>query len=179
MSGSSQNLDRAPDTPASPWDANDAFQLSGRRSHAIPFLVDGEPVQAEVTYGSGGLSVAVDGVAAALDAAAFDAPDGVYVLRHGRQTMVRRALLGAGAMDGADGDGIIKAPMHGKVLAILVAGGQSVVKGQRLAIIEAMKMEHALTAPHAGTVTGVLVSAGGQVAEGAKIMAIEPASEAN
>jgi 3-methylcrotonyl-CoA carboxylase alpha subunit len=69
--------------------------------------------------------------------------------------------------------------MHGKVLALLVAEGDSVVKGQRLAIIEAMKMEHALTAPHAGTVTGISIAAGGQIAEGAKVMTIEPASDAN
>ena len=42
--------------------------------------------------------------------------------------------------------------MHGKVLAVLVAEGDKVEKGQRLAIIEAMKMEHALTAPRAGRV---------------------------
>ena len=41
--------------------------------------------------------------------------------------------------------------MHGKVLAILVEDGERVTSGQRLAIIEAMKMEHALTAPIDGT----------------------------
>jgi 3-methylcrotonyl-CoA carboxylase alpha subunit len=48
-----------------------------------------------------------------------------------------------------------------------------VAKGQRVAIIEAMKMEHALVAPHAGTVADVAVAAGTQVAEGAKVLAIE------
>jgi 3-methylcrotonyl-CoA carboxylase alpha subunit len=172
-----RNLDREPDTPASPWDADDAFQLSGRRNLAIPIVVDGEPVQAELASGPGGPTVVVDGTPAALDAAAFDAPDGVYVLRGGRQTVVRPGHSGAGAMDGAAGDGVIKAPMHGKVLALLVAEGHSVVKGQRLAIIEAMKMEHALIAPLAGTVTGISVAAGGQVAEGAKLMTIESAGE--
>ena len=121
----------------------------------------------------------VDGEAAALDAVMFESPDSVYVLRHGRQTVVRRSPAGNGALDGAGGDGLIKAPMHGKVLALLVAEGDSVVKGQRLAIIEAMKMEHALTAPHDGTVAGISVAAGGQVAEGAKVMTIEPANEAD
>ena len=69
--------------------------------------------------------------------------------------------------------------MHGKVLELLVAEGESVVKGQRLAIIEAMKMEHALVAPNAGTVTGVAVATGSQVAEGARLMVIKPASETN
>ncbi len=91
----------------------------------------------------------------------------------GRQTVVRRADLGAGDLDHADGDGEIKAPMHGKVLALLVGNGEQVEKGQRLAIIEAMKMEHTLTAPRAGRVAGIAVSAGSQVAEGARLMTIE------
>jgi 3-methylcrotonyl-CoA carboxylase alpha subunit len=61
------------------------------------------------------------------------------------------------------------------VLALLVAEGDMVVKGQRLAIIEAMKMEHALTAPRAGRISGIAVAGGSQVAEGAKLMAIESA----
>jgi hypothetical protein len=45
--------------------------------------------------------------------------------------------------------------MHGKLIALFVAAGEAVVKGQRLAIVEAMKMEHVLTAPRDGTVTEV------------------------
>ena len=138
----------------------------------IPLLVDGEPATATVTYGSAGL-VAVDGVPAALDAIGIEAPDAVYVLRNGRQTVVRRADLGAGDLDHADGGGEIKAPMHGKVLALLVSAGDSVAKGQRLAIIEAMKMEHALVAPRDGRVSEVAVAAGSQVAEGARLMTVE------
>jgi 3-methylcrotonyl-CoA carboxylase alpha subunit len=80
----------------------------------------------------------------------------------------------AGDLDRTDGDGEIKAPMHGKVLALLVGNGEQVEKGERLAIIEAMKMEHTLTAPRAGRVTGIAVSAGNQVAEGARLMMIGP-----
>ena len=122
-----------------------------------------------------GPTVAVDGVPAALDATAIEAADAIYVLRHGRQTVVRRADLGSGDLDHGDGDGQIRAPMHGKVLALLVSDGERVEKGQRLAIIEAMKMEHALVAPHAGRVAGIAVAAGSQVAEGARLMTIETA----
>ena len=65
--------------------------------------------------------------------------------------------------------------MHGKVLAILVEKGAAVAKGQRVALIEAMKMEHALTAPMAGTVAEVAAAAGSQIAEGAKVMVIAAA----
>jgi 3-methylcrotonyl-CoA carboxylase alpha subunit len=65
--------------------------------------------------------------------------------------------------------------MHGKVLAVLVEKGAQVAKGQRLAVIEAMKMEHALVAPVDGQVTEISVAAGSQVAEDAKVMVINAA----
>ena len=46
---------------------------------------------------------------------------------------------------------LLKAPMHGKVLQLFVGAGEAVAGGQRLAVIEAMKMEHTLRAPFAGT----------------------------
>jgi 3-methylcrotonyl-CoA carboxylase alpha subunit len=64
--------------------------------------------------------------------------------------------------------------MHGKVLAILVQPGASVSKGERLAVVEAMKMEHALLAPFAGTVAQISAAPGDQVVEGATVMSIEP-----
>jgi 3-methylcrotonyl-CoA carboxylase alpha subunit len=68
-------LDRPPDAPASPWDATDGFQLAGVRATTLPLLIDGEPVDAHVTYGANGPTVAVDGVPAALDATAIEAAD--------------------------------------------------------------------------------------------------------
>jgi 3-methylcrotonyl-CoA carboxylase alpha subunit len=76
------------------------------------------------------------------------------------------------AQDGAGG--LVRAPMHGKVLAILVEKDASVARGQRVAIIEAMKMEHTLTAPTDGVVSEIAVADNAQVAEGAKIMLITP-----
>jgi 3-methylcrotonyl-CoA carboxylase alpha subunit len=160
----------------SPWDATDGFQLSGIRTTTLTLAADGEPVTAEIRYGAGGMSVAVEGEKAASDARAIEAGGAVYVLRHGRQTKVtRRNLAAAGAENGTGG--VIRAPMHGKVLALLVDEGAAVVRGQRLAIIEAMKMEHTLTAPIDGTVAGIAVTANSQVAEGATIMTIEDAGK--
>ena len=53
--------------------------------------------------------------------------------------------------------------MHGKVLALLVEKGASVTKGQRVAVVEAMKMEHALVAPGDGVVAEVAAKEGAQV----------------
>ena len=60
-------------------------------------------------------------------------------------------------------DGNILAPMPGKVIAVDVAEGQQVEAGQRLLVLEAMKMEHALTAPFAGVVADLAATVGGQV----------------
>ena len=70
--------------------------------------------------------------------------------------------------------GLVRAPMHGKVLAVLVEQGAHVSRGQRLAIIEAMKMEHTLTAPLDGIVAEIAVEKDAQVAEGAKVILIAP-----
>ena len=50
-------------------------------------------------------------------------------------------------------------------------------KGEVLVVLEAMKMEHALTAPRDGVVAEVLVAAGAQVTDGALLLALEPGDE--
>ncbi len=168
---------RAPDAPPSPWDADDGFQFSGSRTLKLPLIADGETVTADIAYGPQGTSIAVGGEKPAADAVALSAGEAVYVLRHGRQTKVTlRDLALDEAGDGGAG-GLVRAPMHGKVLALLVEQGASVTRGQRLAIIEAMKMEHTLTAPIDGTVAEIAVQTETQVAEGAKLMTIEPPAE--
>ncbi len=161
----------------SPWAASDGFQLGGTRSHAVPVVIDGESAVATVSYGANGTRVAVEGAAPATDARVFEADDEAYVLRHGRQTRVRIKDFATATAEAGAGDGVIKAPMHGRVLEVDVAVGDRVAAGQRLAVIEAMKMEHTLRAPFAGTVTEVPVGAGQQVVEGAQIMVIEPSEQ--
>jgi 3-methylcrotonyl-CoA carboxylase alpha subunit len=169
------SLGREPDAPPSPWDSGDAFQFSGERRLALPILAEGKAVVAQVVYGPAGATVTIEGIASAADAVTVDAGDAVYVLRHGRQTKVtlRDLTLEEGGDHGQGG--LVRAPMHGKVLSILVEQGAHVARGQRLVIIEAMKMEHTLTAPIDGTVAEIAVAADAQVAEGAKVMVIEPA----
>jgi 3-methylcrotonyl-CoA carboxylase alpha subunit len=172
--------DAPADDPAeanSPWAANDGFQLGGTRSHAVPVTIDGESAVATVSYGGDGMRVAIEGAAPATDARVFETDNEAYVLRHGRQTRVRIKDFATATAETGAGDGVIKAPMHGRVLEVDVAVGDGVAAGQRLAVIEAMKMEHTLRAPFAGTVTEVPVAAGQQVVEGAQIMVIEPSEQ--
>ncbi|MGE3145109.1 MAG: biotin carboxylase N-terminal domain-containing protein [Pseudorhodoplanes sp.] len=157
----------------SPWDVNDGFQLSGERDSVMPLVVDGRNVDALVRYRSDGKRISIDGQGPDADSTVIDAGKAVYVLRNGRQTMVALRDFEAGDAEHQDGDGLVRAPMHGKILALLVENGARVSKGQRVAVIEAMKMEHGLTAPHDGLVKDIAVAAGAQVAEGAKIMVVE------
>jgi 3-methylcrotonyl-CoA carboxylase alpha subunit len=157
----------------SPWDSRDGFQLGGKRTVTLPIVADGETAMASVTYGAWGTEVAVDGVPAASDAKVFAAGADVYVLHQGRQTRVHLKDFAAPAAGDSGGDGVITAPMHGKVLEILAQPGDRVTAGQRLAVIEAMKMEHTLRAPFDSTVARVSAAAGAQVVEGAEIMVLE------
>ncbi|TXC74013.1 acetyl/propionyl/methylcrotonyl-CoA carboxylase subunit alpha [Sphingorhabdus soli] len=82
---------------------------------------------------------------------------------------------GSGA--GAASDGAIVSPMPGKIIAVEVAEGQKVTKGDRLVTLEAMKMEHSLVAPFDGTVAELNARPGGQVSEGTLLVQIEAAGE--
>lgn len=63
--------------------------------------------------------------------------------------------------------------MPGLVKAVFVAPGQEVAEGDRLAILEAMKMEHTMLAARAGQVAEVLVAEGAQVEAGAALIRLE------
>jgi biotin carboxyl carrier protein len=63
--------------------------------------------------------------------------------------------------------------MHGQLLSIEVGAGAAVVKGQRIAVLEAMKMQHEITAPGDGTVVEVSAGEGKQIGAGDPIMLIE------
>lgn len=66
-------------------------------------------------------------------------------------------------------------PMPGRVVSVHVHPGQSVVAGDRLAVLEAMKMEHTLTAAVDGVVAEVLVREGDQVEAGAPLVVLDEA----
>ncbi len=86
-------------------------------------------------------------------------------------------LLDPLAIDGSsDPSGRTLAPMPGLVKSVLVSPGTAVAAGDRLAILEAMKMEHTLTAGQDGVVAEVLVAEGDQVEAGAALIILEEPS---
>ena len=72
---------------------------------------------------------------------------------------------------GASGDAV-RAPINGKVARVFVKEGDAVEKGDRLAVVEAMKMEHVLHAPRAGTISKVAATEGAQVNQGALLVSL-------
>jgi 3-methylcrotonyl-CoA carboxylase alpha subunit len=79
------------------------------------------------------------------------------------------------AAEAAEASDITVAPMPGLVKAVFVTVGDVVAPGDRLAVLEAMKMEHTLSASRAGRVAELLTEAGAQVQSGAALIRLEDA----
>jgi 3-methylcrotonyl-CoA carboxylase alpha subunit len=161
----------------SPWLVADAFSLLPRLPLGLPLLVDGEKVEARIEWHEEGARVSLPGHEIGEgehEISLAQAEPGTWLALHrGRQTAVSLYDPFAVDLDAAGGSGgVVKAPMHGKLVALFVQPGELVTKGQRLAIVEAMKMEHVLTAPRDGTVSEVVGQPGAQVAEGAKVVVL-------
>jgi geranyl-CoA carboxylase alpha subunit len=90
---------------------------------------------------------------------------------------VRETLYAPRAKAGAAGsiETEVRAPMNGKVVAVLVAEGQAIERGQRLVVVEAMKMQHEMTAGASGTVARLAVKPGDQVATRQLLVELKPA----
>ena len=104
----------------------------------------------------------------------------VLAHEHSLEVRVGGLTFHFGLRDNAEGDkgalprdGKLMAPMPGKVLGIFVKPGQSVEAGDRLLVLEAMKMEHRLTAPAAGTVKAVHIGENDQVPEGRLLIELD------
>jgi 3-methylcrotonyl-CoA carboxylase alpha subunit len=68
------------------------------------------------------------------------------------------------------GGGKIVAPIPGRIAGVLVAAGETVSRGQKLVVLEAMKMELALSAPADGLVEAVRCAVGDMVEEGRELV---------
>ena len=163
----------------SPWSVPDGYQMLGTRQVGVPLRVDGERVDAREVFrpGASGVSTVTVGDRDLWSDDRIDhdveVPHGVYVFRNGRQTLVQPYDPFDVDLEHMDQGGSVKAPMHGKLIAVFVKAGDKVEKGQRLAIVEAMKMEHVLLAPADGEVAEIAAEPGAQVAEGARLIGLK------
>ena len=81
-------------------------------------------------------------------------------------------LYVGGEGDEGDGGGL-RAPMPGKIIALLAEAGAPVDKGAPLLVLEAMKMEHTISAPRKGRVKAFRFAPGDQVSDGVELVDFE------
>ncbi|MFP5486975.1 MAG: biotin/lipoyl-containing protein, partial [Acidimicrobiia bacterium] len=180
-----------------PWSALVGWRLGGTAPTRLVFDVAGSarssvsivrvPEGADVSVDDGpvrrcslerdarGERVVVDGVVHPI---ALAAAAGVVHVAVGGESWALTRVVARGVAEsatGGAGDGVVRSPMPGTVIAVQVAVGDEVASGDVVAIVEAMKMEHALRAPTDGTVAEVLVAVGAPVALDQPLLRVESA----
>ena len=141
------------------------------------YLLHGRKHEVRVSRTVEGWSAVVDGVengpaSFGRDWSSQAFARGVVVTHNGRRWVFlreRRRRTGAGRSR-SSGANVLRAPMPGTIIEVLVSVGEEVEAGQTLAVMEAMKIEHLLTAPSGGVVTAVHTSAGASVDEDAVLI---------
>ncbi len=182
-------------------EGNDPFsRRDGWRSHGVnvrrfEFEFHSEPAKAELTYlHDGSLSLSVGDATGLLvfiktaqgtdvqfagqrsNAMVYRQGEVAHVFAATGATQITMIDMLAHAGQGPTEGGRLSAPMPGKVVSFGVKAGDKVVKGQPLAVMEAMKMEHTIAAPADGVVEELLYAPGDQVAEGAELLKLAVAA---
>jgi 3-methylcrotonyl-CoA carboxylase alpha subunit len=174
-----------------PFARRDGWRAFGVAVRRFGFEFAGAPLQAQLTYehdGSlmlalpeqqGRLSVLSTGTGLDVQfgslrstAFAYRLADWVHIFTPQGATRILEIDLLAHAGDRQAEGGRLTAPMPGKVLSFAVKSGDTVRRGQALAVLEAMKMEHTIAAPADGTVAELLYAPGDQVSEGAELLTL-------
>ncbi len=166
--------------PEAAWSAATRLLLGGRTS-GDGFRLNAAPT-ARVTAGEETQTIRLVPGSATLRSASVVVGDTVHLDIAGRSVAFRispppdvdRAASAAAAAHGS-GPAELVAPMPGQVLSIGAPVGTIVEVGDTVVVLEAMKMEHAVTAPRTGVIRDVFVGAGDQVARGQPLAVVEPA----
>ncbi len=158
--------------------------VGGKEYRILPkddgtFLIDGEDRGIGLSsLGNGRYSALVKGRSISITVSGSD-PDRSFlvngkpvtvVVESERSRMLRKLNAGSGDEQGALE---IRAPMPALVSSVLVNAGDSVMAGQGLIILEAMKMENEIKAHRNGTVDKILVSKGKSVEKGELLLVLE------
>ncbi|MFC7395703.1 biotin carboxylase N-terminal domain-containing protein [Chelatococcus sp. GCM10030263] len=153
-----------PDAPNDPWTALAGFRMAA-------------PAWREIAVEVAGRShlVTLDEAAQSGASRAVTLPSGERVLFRDGEAWTFGLPRPDRAAGGAAADGSLLAPMPGRVIAVDTQAGARVRQGDRLVVLEAMKMEQGLVAPFDGVVAELKASVGAQVSEGALLVRIEKA----
>jgi 3-methylcrotonyl-CoA carboxylase alpha subunit len=185
--------DEAAQAGSDPFSRRDGWRSHGEFVRRFAFVFGGEPVSAQLRYAHDGVLYLTVGEGEAAVAGTLQwrvAGAGLEVAFNGMRTELRVDWQGetahvfaaqgatqiveidllAHAGEAASEGGRLTAPMPGKVVSFAVKAGDNVKKGQALAVLEAMKMEHTIAAPADGQVAELLYAPGDQVVEGAELL---------
>jgi 3-methylcrotonyl-CoA carboxylase alpha subunit len=176
-----------------PWSARDGWRLFGAATRRFDLEAGGTHHEVLLSrHHRGGMTLTVEGEATEFAVQSSDAEthelflgterlrvktyaqgERVAVFAPQGSAVLTEVDLIAHAGDGPAEGGRLTAPMPGKLVAFLAKAGDSVAKGQPLAVMEAMKMEHTISAPRDGTVAELLFAVGDQVSDGAELLKLE------
>jgi 3-methylcrotonyl-CoA carboxylase alpha subunit len=177
----------------SPWRLHDGWRLAGEADYALAWSDAGIERKAEFHFGRAGLSFTADETTTTLKLVSREATrilfecgasrieadiarDGdEFVVAIDRQSWRLRALDPLARRPGAEIDPArLVAPVHGRVLDVLVSPGSKVTRGQALLLLECMKLEYRVAAPADGLVEALHYAAGDVVEEGAQLVTFVP-----
>ena len=178
---------------ADPWSARDGWRMFGSATRRFDLEAGGTHHEVLLArHHRGGMTLTVAGEAIDFAVQSQDAETHELFLDSERLRVKtyaqgeRVAVFGAAgsavltevdliahAGDGAAEGGRLTAPMPGKLVAFLAKAGDTVTKGQPLAVMEAMKMEHTISSPRDGKVAELLFAVGDQVGDGAELLKLE------
>jgi 3-methylcrotonyl-CoA carboxylase alpha subunit len=180
--------------PYSPWHSTGGWRLNDDNYHVMTFRDGEDTVDVTIHYRTGMVLLDLPGDGAPVTASGeIDADgdvianlDGVRikatVVRHGEElTIISGGASHLLVLDDPaaraelqePSGGSLKAPMPGRVVVLNAKPGDVVSRGATLMVLEAMKMEHAVTAPSDGTVARIHYDVGEQVEEGAVLVSFE------
>ncbi|MSQ84208.1 MAG: hypothetical protein EXR77_15215 [Myxococcales bacterium] len=142
---------------------------AGLHGHTVTVSSDGTSKAIAVSarpVGNGDWLIEADGIVRCIRITT--AADSVWLSAAGRTGRWRRVEVVRGGK-AKETDHTLRAPMTGRVVLVAVQSGETVVKGQPLVVVEAMKMEHSVRAPHDGVVAKLLCSLGQLVESGQEL----------
>ncbi|MBR5660083.1 MAG: biotin/lipoyl-binding protein [Bacteroidales bacterium] len=137
------------------------------------FKINGNEYNVEINSVEGNIAdVTVNGASYTVEMDTPVAPAPVAAPANPATTAQAAAPAPAPAAAPSGAGKVITSPLPGVIIEVSVKEGQAVKAGQKVAVIEAMKMENEIQASCDGTITAVLVNKGDSVLEGAEIVKI-------
>jgi len=166
--------------PFSPWNQPDCWRLNDQGHQDLLFMADDDDASTfhvSIFHHHGEYALSINGAAVGNETLneaertrVIEVGGSLYVFGLGPVFCLSLfdPILAASEHDQVSSS--FAAPMPGKIAAVAVVDDQEVTKGDVLVVVEAMKMEHAITAPRDGTIGNVLCKVGDQVDEGHELL---------